>query len=238
MDGACFPSPDEAHDSRQPRTDNRHASPPPHHCADLTRSSDRGVHREARKDVAVRPERMSRCQPHDLEGDVANLFRGRLVAVDRPRVDQRRRAPGDHHYPYLGPVEPLEHHPARLLDASPLVRKGASSRAARLYRSSTKRDATSRLASFSLSNASRKIVSALSQRISLASSATDISAGVIRTKNRKLRLGTPGALAVFETLPDDSANARVASSMEIFSQLGGTLTEDANWRGHHWRTTV
>ena len=143
---------------------------------------------------------MTQCQPHDPEGDVTNpdpcvgaLFRGRLVAVDRPRVDQRRRAPGDHHFPYLGPVEPLEHHPARLLDASPLVRKGASSRAARLYRSSTKRDATSRLASFSLSNASRKIVSALSQRISLASSATDISAGVIRTKNRKSRLGTPGA---------------------------------------------
>ena len=145
MDRACFPSPDEAHDSRQPRADNRHASPSPHHCADLTR------YREARKDVAVRPERMTRCQPHDLEGDVANpdpsmgaLFRGRLVAVDRPRVDQRRRAPGDHHFPYLGPVEPLEHHPARLLDASPLVRKGASSPAARLYRSA--RSATRRRA--------------------------------------------------------------------------------------------
>jgi hypothetical protein len=62
---------------------------------------NRGVPRGARNDVAVCPERMTRRQRHDLEGDVAHLdpcmgalFRGRLVAVDRPRVDQRRRAPG------------------------------------------------------------------------------------------------------------------------------------------------
>jgi hypothetical protein len=87
----------------------------------------------------------------------------------------------------------------------------------------TKRDATSRLASFSLSNASRKIISALSEKISLASSATAVSAGVTRTKNRKSRLGTPSAAAALATFPHDSAKTRFASSIEMFSQLEGTL---------------
>jgi hypothetical protein len=94
---------------------------------------------------------------------------------------------------------------------------------------STKRDATSRLASISLSNASRKIISALSQKISLASSATAVKAGIVRTKRRKSRLGTPSVSAARDMLPHDSANTRFASSIEIFSQLGGSL--GAGYRG-------
>jgi hypothetical protein len=93
----------------------------------------------------------------------------------------------------------------------------------------TKREATSRRNSFSLSSASRRMLSALSQKSSLASSATAANAGVVRTKNRKSRLGTPSASAACAMFPHDSANTCCASSMEIFSQLGGTLV--AGYRG-------
>ena len=94
---------------------------------------------------------------------------------------------------------------------------------------STKRDATSRRNSFSLCKASRRMLSALSQKSSLASSATAVNAGVVRTKNRKSRLGTPSASAACAIFPHVSANTCCASSMEIFSQLGGTLV--AGYRG-------
>jgi hypothetical protein len=73
------------------------------------------------------------------------------------------------------------------------------------------------------------MISALSQKSSLASSATAVSAGVVRTKYRKSRLGTPNASAALAMFPHDSAKTCFASSIEIFSQLGGTLI--AGYRG-------
>jgi hypothetical protein len=67
------------------------------------------------------------------------------------------------------------------------------------------------------------MASALSQKSSPASSATAANSGVIRTKSRKSRLGTPSSFAACETFPHDSPNTCFASSIEIFSQLEGIL---------------
>jgi hypothetical protein len=50
-----------------------------------------------------------------------------------------------------------------------------------------------------------------------------VNAGVVRTMNRKSRVGTPNAFAAFATFPHDSANTRFARSIDMFSQLEGIL---------------
>jgi hypothetical protein len=57
----------------------------------------------------------------------------------------------------------------------------------------------------------------------VASFATAVSAGVVLTGNRKSRVGTPSVSAALAMFPHESAKARFANSIEIFSQLWGDV---------------
>ena len=130
-----------------------------------------------------------------------SLFRRLLATVNRLRVDQGWFATPANLHPKLGPVEPLEGNLARrLLDGHRWARRPRPT-AQRALAAHTKREATSRRNSCSLSNASGKIASALSQKLSFTSSATAVNAGVVRTKYRKSRLGTPNTFAASKRCP-------------------------------------